>query len=150
MDQLALEPRGTRPSPFTHVLSVVAAYFGKRLIGRPKKGAVTVTYPNGRSATYGDPATGEHAKLQLKNFSVLPKTMQRGTVGFAQAYIDGDVEIDDLTTLFRYFLHSGLWQEFAEQFMQPVQMDTVDIAAIEKLIPAPPAAAQPQPEGALS
>jgi len=106
MDQLALEPRGTRPSPFTHVLSVVAAYFGKRLIGRPKKGAVTVTYPNGRSATYGDPATGEHAKLQLKNFSVLPKTLQRGTVGFAQSYIDGDVEIDDLTTLFRYFVQN--------------------------------------------
>lgn len=106
MDQLALEPRGTRPSPVTHILSVVAAFFGKRLIGRPKKGAVTVTYPNGRSATYGDPATGEHARLHLKNFSVLPKTMQRGTVGFAQAYIDGDVEIDDLTTLFRYFLQN--------------------------------------------
>lgn len=67
---------------------------------------MTVTYPNGRSATYGDPATGEHARLHLKNFSVLPKTLQRGTVGFAQSYIDGDVEIDDLTTLFRYFLQN--------------------------------------------
>ena len=106
MDKLAVEPRGTRPSPVTHILSVVAAFFGKRLIGHPKKGAVTVTYPNGRSATYGDPTTGEHAHLTLKNFSVLPKTLQRGTVGFAQSYIDGDVDIDDLTTLFRYFVQN--------------------------------------------
>jgi cyclopropane-fatty-acyl-phospholipid synthase len=90
----------------THILSAVAAFFGKRLVGRPKRGAITVTYPNGMSRTYGDPSTGEHAALYLKNFSVLPKTLQRGTVGFAQAYIDGDVEIDDLTTLFRYFLQN--------------------------------------------
>jgi len=106
MDKLAVEPAGKRPSPVTHILSVIAAFFGKRLIGRPKKGAVTVTYPNGRTATYGDPATGEHAFITLKNFDVLPKTLQRGTVGFAQAYIDGDVEIDDLTTLFRYFVQN--------------------------------------------
>lgn len=106
MDQLALEPRGTRPSLITHVLSVVAAFFGKRLIGRPKKGAVTITYPDGRTATYGDPATGEHAHLTIRSFSVLTKTLQRGTVGFAQSYIDGDVEIDDLTALFRYFLQN--------------------------------------------
>jgi len=106
MDKLAVEPRGTRPSPVTHILSAVAAFIGKRLIGRPKLGAVTITYPNGRKHTYGDPRTGEHAHLQLKNFAVLPKTLRRGTVGFAQAYIDGDVETDDLTTLFRYFLQN--------------------------------------------
>lgn len=38
--------------------------------------------------------------------------------------------------LFRYFLHSGLWREFADKFMQPAQMDDVDLAAIEKLLPA--------------
>lgn len=106
MDQLAVEPRGTRPSLVTHVLSVAAAFFGKRLIGRPKKGAVTITYPNGRTVTYGNPATGEHARLHIHNFAVLSKTLKRGTVGFAQAYIDGDVEIGDLTALFRYFLQN--------------------------------------------
>ncbi len=37
---------------------------------------------------------------------MLRETLERGTVGFAQSYIDGDVEIDDLTTLFRYFLQN--------------------------------------------
>ncbi len=44
--------------------------------------------------------------LALHNFKVLGKTLKRGTVGFAQAYIDGDVEIEDLTALFRYFLQN--------------------------------------------
>jgi len=37
---------------------------------------------------------------------VLTKTLARGTVGFAQSYIDGDLEVEDLTTLFRYFLQN--------------------------------------------
>jgi len=38
--------------------------------------------------------------------------------------------------LFRYFLHSRLWDEFAAQFMQAAQRDAVDVAAIEALLPA--------------
>jgi hypothetical protein len=37
--------------------------------------------------------------------------------------------------LFRYFLHSGLWRNFADRFMQASQIDVVDVAAIEKLLP---------------
>jgi cyclopropane-fatty-acyl-phospholipid synthase len=44
--------------------------------------------------------------LHIHNYSVLTKTLRRGTVGFAQAYIDGDIEVEDLTTLFRYFLQN--------------------------------------------
>ena len=106
MDKLAVENRGGSPSVWTHVLSSIAALVSQRLIGRPKHGAVTIAFPNGVSRTFGNPATGEHAELRLKNFAVLPKTIRRGTVGFAQSYIDGDVEIDDLTGLFRYFLQN--------------------------------------------
>lgn len=38
--------------------------------------------------------------------------------------------------LFRYFLHSGLWREFADKFMHAGQIDDVDLVAIEKLLPA--------------
>lgn len=106
MDKLAVETRAVSPTPWTHLLSTIAAWFGKRLVGRPKHGAVTITFPNGKTRTFGDPATGEHPTLVLRNFKVLWQTLQRGTVGFAQAYIDGDVEIDDLTALFRYFLQN--------------------------------------------
>lgn len=49
------------------------------------------------------------------------------------------------TELFRYFLHSGLWRTFADGFMKPEQCGEVDVAAIEKLLPASPPAAVAQP-----
>lgn len=50
------------------------------------------------------------------------------------AFMCKDKHLD--TDLFRYFLHSGLWRAFADRFMQPAQIDAVDIAAIEKLLPS--------------
>ncbi|GLQ09929.1 cyclopropane-fatty-acyl-phospholipid synthase [Devosia yakushimensis] len=79
---------------------------GVALIGHPRHGAVTVIFPNGRTRTVGNPATGEHAVLRLNNFKVLSEAMQRGTVGFAAAYMRGDIEVDDLTALFRFFLQN--------------------------------------------
>lgn len=38
--------------------------------------------------------------------------------------------------LFRYFLHSDIWRVFAQRHMHPSQIDTVDIAALEALLPA--------------
>lgn len=42
------------------------------------------------------------------------------------------------TELFRYFLHSGVWREFAQRFLLPAQIDEVDVDAIEALLPPPP------------
>ena len=56
------------------------------------------------------------------------------------AFMCKDQHLD--AELFRYFLHSGLWLTFAQNFMQASQRDDVDVAAIEKLLPAPPAGAQ--------
>ncbi|MES2531569.1 MAG: HD domain-containing phosphohydrolase, partial [Pseudomonadota bacterium] len=39
------------------------------------------------------------------------------------------------TELFRYFLKSDIWREFARQNMQLSQIDEVDLSAIEKLLP---------------
>jgi len=107
MDKSAIDPKLARPTLWTHMSSVVASWFVERLIGRPKIGAVTITFPNGRTRTYGDPTLGgQHPTLIVRNFSMIPETLRRGTVGFAHAYIRGDVEVDDLTALFRYFLQN--------------------------------------------
>lgn len=106
MDKLAVERGVASPTPWINLLSGLAAWLGRRLIGRPRHGAVTLTFPNGKTRTFGDPKTGEHAVLVLRNFRAVTKTLRRGTVGFAQSYIDGDVEIEDLTALFRYFLQN--------------------------------------------
>jgi len=50
------------------------------------------------------------------------------------AFMAKDQHIDP--ELFRYFLHSRVWQDFADRYMKVSQRDNVDIAAIEKLLPA--------------
>ena len=59
------------------------------------------------------------------------------------AFMCKDQHLD--TELFRYFLHSGLWRSFADGFMKPDQCDEVDVAAIERLLPASPASRPVQP-----
>ena len=106
MDKYAIEPGRPRLTFWSNVTSGIAAWFVERLIGRPKQGAVTITFPNGKSRTYGKPGTGEHPSLIVHNFSMVSETLRRGTVGFAHAYMREDVEVDDLTSLFRYFLQN--------------------------------------------
>jgi cyclopropane-fatty-acyl-phospholipid synthase len=105
MDRLATGEQ-LSPTLWTRLVSPFATWVGKHLIGRPKHGAITIHFPNGKSHTFGNPATGEHPVMHIHNFKVLGKTLARGTVGFAQSYIDGDVEVEDLTALFRYFLQN--------------------------------------------
>lgn len=50
------------------------------------------------------------------------------------AFMAKDQHID--AELFRYFLRSGIWQTFAEKFMQSAQRDEVDVNALEALLPA--------------
>lgn len=94
------------PTIWTRLVSPFFEWLGKQLIGRPRHGAVTLHFPSGKSATFGRPGTGQHPVLYIRSYDVIGKTLRRGTVGFAQAYIDGDIEVEDLTTLFRYFLQN--------------------------------------------
>ncbi|MEN9842784.1 MAG: hypothetical protein RLZZ612_613 [Pseudomonadota bacterium] len=60
------------------------------------------------------------------------------------AFMCKDQHLD--TELYRYFLHSGLWQTYADKYMKPEQIDNVDIAAIEKLLPQAPTPPTTQPQ----
>lgn len=94
------------PGLGTRIKSVLLEKVGAALLGVPKRGALTVTFPSGRCRTLGDARTGQHAFLKLNNFKVLGAAMRRGTLGFAEAYISGDIEVTDLTALFRFFLQN--------------------------------------------
>lgn len=45
-----------------------------------------------------------------------------------QQHIDAEV--------FRFFLHSGVWREYAERFLSPLQRDAVDVEALERSLGA--------------
>src|SRR3712207_3861359 len=104
MSKTVVDSTSTGVTPWLRFASWLLEIAGMKLIGHPRHGGVTVILPNGRTRTIGNPSTGEHAVLRLNNLRVLSEAMQRGTVGFAAAYMNGDVEVDDLTALFRFFL----------------------------------------------
>lgn len=52
------------------------------------------------------PSDGPHATLILNNFKVITKSARAGAVGFGKAFIDGDIESDDLVALFRFFIQN--------------------------------------------
>ncbi len=90
----------------TWIVSRLLDMIGTRMVGTPRHGALTIVFPDGHSRSIGDPGTGFHATLKLNNFKVLGETMRRSTVGFAAAYINGDIEVDNLTAIFRFFLEN--------------------------------------------
>jgi cyclopropane-fatty-acyl-phospholipid synthase len=106
MTKTLAETTNTGVTPWTRFASWAVEQIGIRLVGNPRHGAVTVILPNGHARTLGDPKAGEHPVLRLNNFRVITEAMQRGTVGFAAAYMNGDVEVDDLTALFRFYLQN--------------------------------------------
>jgi len=125
MSKTAVEQGFGDQTLWTRLASRFTEWIGVRLLGQPRYGALTVTFPNGRSRTVGSSATGEHAVLKLNNFRVIREAMKRGAVGFAAAYINGDIEVDDLTAVFRFFLQNrdifdaanpGLFRKAAQDF----------------------------------
>jgi cyclopropane-fatty-acyl-phospholipid synthase len=71
-------------------------------VGTGLRGRLRLTLPSGRTALIGKGA-GTELSLTLRSYGALWKTMQRGLLGFAEAYIAGDIETDSLDDLFRFF-----------------------------------------------
>lgn len=61
-----------------------------------------------------------------------PKTLSESLKIMAAMANDGPIDPE----LFRYFLKSNLWQEFARQYLNEQQIDPANVAAIERLLPA--------------
>jgi cyclopropane-fatty-acyl-phospholipid synthase len=84
--------------------SILVERVGSFLFKTPSWGALSVTFPNGNVSTIGDINSKNHAYLKLNNLKLISKIKRRGTVGFASAYMNGDIDSKDLTALFTFFL----------------------------------------------
>jgi cyclopropane-fatty-acyl-phospholipid synthase len=67
------------------------------------RGALTVRLPSGFTRTFGT-GGGVEADLELRSFSVLSQALRRGSIGFGEAYMAGDVESSNLVDVFRFYL----------------------------------------------
>jgi HD-GYP domain-containing protein (c-di-GMP phosphodiesterase class II) len=62
-----------------------------------------------------------------------PKTLSESMQIMARMARDQHIDAQ----LFRYFLRSNLWRQFAEKFVQPSQMDAVNLDEIERVFHDP-------------
>ncbi|WP_313953651.1 cyclopropane-fatty-acyl-phospholipid synthase family protein, partial [Accumulibacter sp.] len=63
-------------------------------------GSLEVRLPDGGTACFGQASSGQRsAVLELGQWSVFDQVLERGDVGFAEAWIDGDWHSPDLTAL---------------------------------------------------
>ncbi|MEJ8572411.1 cyclopropane-fatty-acyl-phospholipid synthase family protein [Microbaculum marinum] len=103
---LSAEPTRHR-GPVGHLLDrAVIAATRRALAGFESAGVLTVTAPDGRRFRLDSGRPGHRAEIDFANLRIIPKAIRRGTIGFAQAYMDGDLTTPDLVTFLRFFMNN--------------------------------------------
>ncbi len=75
-----------------------------RTLCRHGIGRLRLTLQSGASAVIGDPSAPLEAEMALGSYAALWKLARRGALGFAEAYMDGDIDTCDLKALFALYL----------------------------------------------
>ena len=65
-----------------------------------------------------------------------PKTLSQSMAIMAGMVLEHHIDAE----VFRFFLRSHVWQDYAQQFLKEAQRDHVDVEALERLIGSPPSA----------
>ena len=104
--------RDDRPSFVANVVTRSIAGIAGCLLGWQSSGSLRIVLPNGQRIILGSERPHD-AVLTLKNYRVVRKSIRRGALGFAESFIDGDVECSDLVGLFRFVLRNQTPNEAA-------------------------------------
>ncbi len=78
--------------------------FIRLIAGRLEAGRICVTAPGGASANIAGRLPGREVHIGFSNYGALCKVLTRGKLGFAEAHMDGSVEVSDLHALFHLVL----------------------------------------------
>lgn len=79
---------------------------GDRYLQKLTHGTLHVTYPDGTQKHYGN-AQAPHAAITLNSSEFFKRIALYGDIGFAESYMDGEFECDDLTSLITLALHNA-------------------------------------------
>ena len=97
---------GSRPGLITRVLTPFIRGSGQRMLRWKPAGSILLELPNCQRLRFGSQSGGPEPVLKLNNYGVISKSLRRGGIGFAEAYIDGDFDCSDLTDVFRFFVRN--------------------------------------------
>lgn len=95
-----------RAGLITRVLTPIIRGSGRRMLSWEPAGSIMLELPNGQRVRFGVQSAAHEPVLKLNNYGVIAKSLRRGGIGFAEAYIDGDFDCSDLTGVFRFFVQN--------------------------------------------
>ena len=61
-----------------------------KFLNKIKYGSLNVIYPSKKSLEYNGEKDGYNANIVIHNFKFFSKVFKKGSIGFAESYIDGD------------------------------------------------------------
>ena len=67
--------------------------------GKVQYGQLDVIFPSGKKKEFLGNEQGIKANIQLNNFLLLKKLFNKGSLGFAESYMDGDFSTNNLKNL---------------------------------------------------
>ena len=68
-------------------------------LSKIKYGSLEVQFPSGNTKIFKGIEEGYFARIKIKNYKFLNYILKKGSVGFAEAYMDGVYSTDNLTNL---------------------------------------------------
>ena len=109
-DQIAELPAATAPLALNnqtsqtrwHERAILA--LARRALGGPASGRLTLILPSGTTTTLSASRHGQDARLAIRDYGVLWHGLTRGKLGFAECYMDGRIDVDDLGAFFHFVL----------------------------------------------
>ena len=80
-----------------------------RLLGNAIEGRLQLILPSGASITLGHASASDRvAHLLLNSYAVFWRSLRRGSIGFAESYLAGEIDSDDLVALFRFYIDNRM------------------------------------------
>ena len=80
-------------------IDIILKKITNNYLSRIKKGSLLVIYPDNTNMLFSGETDGYKAQIKLKNYKVFYKLLNKGPIGFAESYMDGDFESRDLSNL---------------------------------------------------
>jgi cyclopropane-fatty-acyl-phospholipid synthase len=75
-----------------------------RALARDGTGRLHILLPSGEAATLGGSAGDVDVTLRIPSYRALWRLTRGGSLGFAECFMDGEVETDDLSAIFEFYL----------------------------------------------
>ncbi|NVK35172.1 MAG: class I SAM-dependent methyltransferase [Rhodobacteraceae bacterium] len=98
----------------------------RRLSHLTHEGSLRVELPSGEEVLFGTGTDTRIPTIQVHHYRAFWKIVRRGAIGFSEAYMDGDIDADDLVGFFEYFLKNRTqFEEKTPGFVKSGFMDRI-------------------------